>query len=146
MILKRKINSPIITDSFGIEHPNIIIGFFALPEDKLNKWLEIYCGYYHDLFIYSERKDKNLFDNEINLSSFVMRFTKEGIPSVHNGGTVIKLGHPTYDELKRSIDINSDGTISMIADDVLYWILNQEFYKDHEGKIFAENWEVDTTL
>lgn len=146
MILKRKPSAPIIKDSFGIEHDNIIIGFFALPEDKLNKWIEIRCGYFHDVDIYQTRKDKFLNDVDTNLINFTIRFDESSIPALYENNQLIKLGYPDYDSLKQSIDINPDGSINVIANDVLYWILNQEFIKDFEGKVFNENWEIDVNL
>lgn len=146
MILKRKSTAPIVVDSFGVSHPNLIVGFYALPEDKLNKWIEIRCGYFHSTSIYSSRKDKFLTDSDANLVGFTMRFDEILIPSVHDNGVLVKLGHPNYETLRQSIQVAENGTLTVLADDVIYWILNQEFYKDHEGKVFVENWEVDVTI
>jgi hypothetical protein len=146
MILKRKQTSPSITDSFGVVHPNLIIGFYAVPEDKLNRWIEIRCGYFHNIQTYQSRKDKFLTDDESGICSFTMRFDQVGIPAVYENGELVKLGYPTYDELKQSIEVESTGELTILADDVIYWILNQQFTKDFQGVVFKENWEVDLNV
>jgi hypothetical protein len=134
MKLIRKQNAPIVIDKYGIEHSNLTISFYATPEDKLNKWLEIHCAYYH-----TQAADKSQLPD---FGKFVMKFDDNKVNSIIEDGQLVKLGWPNYDELKLSIKVDDNGQLEVIADDVLYWILNQEFIKDFEGKVFSENWEI----
>jgi hypothetical protein len=132
MKLIRKQNAPVVVDKYGVAHPELTITFYALPEDKLNKWLEIHCAYYHT----QDSSKEQLTD----FGRFVMQFNADSVPPVIENDELVKLGWPNYTDLKQSIEVNEDGTLNIIADDVLYWILNQDFAKDFEGKVFSENW------
>lgn len=130
MKLTRKQNAPIIIDEYGISHPDLTLKIETINEDKLNKRLSFVCQYYHT-------KDCNyrflprigdvyfLFTNE---------YTNEG-----EG-----LGWPTYTQVKEDVIIDDDGNLIPINQEMAYWILNQTFVRDFEGKIFGENWEITT--
>lgn len=129
MKLIRKSTSPIVKDTYGIEHPYLTITYYSLPEDKLNKWLEIHCAYYH-----TRGCEYNSLSEYRN---FVMKFDNNSIPKTDNNP-----GWPSYDELKTQMEINEQGQIVILNPDVYMWILNQNYVLDFEGKIFAENWEI----
>lgn len=129
MKLIRKQTAPIVKDIYGIEHPDLTITYFSLPEDKLNKWLEINCNYYHT-------RECNYSSLPI-FSTFSMKFNTSSTPP-----TEYSLGWPSYDELKTQMEINDQGQIVILNPAVYIWILNQPFVLDFEGKIFAENWEI----
>jgi hypothetical protein len=129
MKIIRKSTSSIVTDQYGIEHPELTITYISLPEDKLNKWLEINCIYYH-----TQECD---YIPLSQFSSFTFKFNSNSIPR-----TSYSLGWPTYDELKTQIEINDNGQLIILNPDVYTWILNQNYILDFEGKVFAENWEI----
>jgi hypothetical protein len=140
MYLKRKQNAPIVKDSFGVEHPDLIIGFYAVIEDKLNKWLDIRCGYYHSLAAFNNNRNKQIKDNDANIYDFQMLFNNKDfvLPNLSQN----EFGMPTYSVLKQDIEIDNDGNIIPLNEEVSLWILHQGFFLDFEGKRFNENWEV----
>lgn len=129
MKIIRKAASPVVVDQYGIEHPKLTVTYISLPEDKLNKWLDLQCVYYHT-------QECN-YQPLPQFSSFTFKFNSNSIPK-----TSTNLGWPTYDELKTQIEIDSNGQLIILDPSVYTWILNQNYILDFEGKVFAENWEI----
>ena len=123
MKLIRKKSAPLVIDNYGIAHLNLTIGYFAIPEDKLNKWLEIHCAYYH-----TESCDKAPLQE---FSTFVIKFNSES-----------SNGWPTYANVKSKITIEDDGQLTISDSSIEDWLLNQTVILDFEGKVFSENWEI----
>jgi hypothetical protein len=128
MKLTRKLNAPIVKDTFGIEHPEIVIKIIALPEDKLSKWLIIQCGYFHN----------NLATKSLELFGYNnFEFTFNSNTWEENG-----MVWETYEQIKQDISIDDNGNIVLLNQNVPNWILNQPWILDFEGKKFSENWEM----
>ena len=125
MILKRKSTAPIVLDVFGIEHPELCILPFSVLEDKKLRTLEIGCGYYH-----APNSPRPLMIREMDIAPFAFRF-KENTADM-----------PTYTQVMNDIKIEDNGDITILNTGVVDWILNQRFVLDFEGKVFADNWEM----
>lgn len=126
MKLIRKQTAPIITDIYGIEHPNLCIKHFAVPEDKKSGWLEIHCGYYHN-----DSAIEPLTNSGVNFGTFVIRFDKTQ-----------REGWPQYPDVLNDIQIDQNGDLIVLNSNVSNWLLNQTFILDCDGKPFAENWKI----
>lgn len=125
MKLIRKQSAPVITDRYGIQHPNLCIKHFAVPEDKKIGWLEIYCGYYHNL-----DAEQSMYEPANGFQAFCARFDK-----------IESQDWPSYPDVLNDIEITSNGDVVALNPDVKTWFLNQTRILDCEGKPFAENWE-----
>jgi hypothetical protein len=128
MKLIRKEGVPVVTDIFGIEHPDIVIKITALPEDKLLKWLKIECAYFHN-----DVATQNL--EMLGYSNFSFMFNSN---TWEENGIVWE----TYTQVKQDISIDDNGNIILLNEDVPNWILNQPWVLDFEGKKFSENWKI----
>jgi hypothetical protein len=128
MKLVRKNNTPVIVDEYGIQHPNLTLGIVRISEDKLNKKLLFVCSYYHTRTC----QYKPLYIPEVTFN-FSNEYTNE------NPGNN---GYPTYTEVKQDIEIDDDGNLIPLNEDMGEWILNQPFILDLEGKKFIDNWEI----
>jgi hypothetical protein len=126
MKLIRKQSAPIITDIYGIAHPELCIKHFSVPEDKKSGWLEVHCGYYHN-----DASTSPMMDFGANFSTFVIRFDKTQ-----------KDGWPQYPDVLNDIEITSDGDLIALNASVPNWLLTQTSILDCEGKPFSENWEI----
>ena len=126
MKLIRKQTAPIITDIYGVTHPELCIKHFAAPEDKKSGWLEIYCGYYH-----KDSSVEPLASSGVGFGTFVIRFDKSQ-----------REGWPQYPDVLNDIQIDQNGDLIVLNSNVSNWLLNQTFILDCDGKPFAENWEL----
>ena len=119
MKLIRKQSAPLITDRFSIQHPDLCVKYFAVPEDKKTGWLEIHCGYYHN-----QTATEPLYDSVSGFNTFVLRSEQTG-PD----------GWPTYPSVLNDIQIGADGTITTVNSNVATWLLNQTQILDCEGSV-----------
>jgi hypothetical protein len=126
MKLIRKQSAPIITDIYGISHPDLCIKHFAVPEDKKSGWLEIHCGYYHN-----NSSQEPLTDSGVNFRVFVIRFDKTP-----------REGWPAYPDILNDIEITDSGEINALNSNVPNWLLTQTTILDCDNKPFSENWEI----
>lgn len=139
LILKRKSTAPIFNDNTGCDRPDMVLALLAPVEDKRNKMLELNLAYYHSKQAYLDGKT---FIPE--MPNITMRFTKDyKVEPVYEGETLLKLGWPKYAEVLMDCHVDDNGDLVADSQEVLYWLLNQEFALDFEGKKFSENWEFE---
>jgi hypothetical protein len=138
LILKRKTDAPIYTDSTGCEQPNMVIALLAPIEDKRNKVLELNIAYFHSLQAYYDGRDFLP-----KMPNICMRFKEDySVPAKYDDdGNLLELGWSKYSDVKKTITISEDGELVITDDSVKYWFLNQTFAFDFEGKLFADNWD-----
>jgi hypothetical protein len=132
MKLIRKEDAPVIIDQWGIEHPDITIKIVGTPEDKLRGWLRIECAYFHN--------DNSLRSLEqFGFDSFSFLFNDRS-------WSEDDLDWETYTQIKQDIEIDSNGNIVLMNQDVPNWILNQPWVLDFEGKKFFTDMEKLTDI
>lgn len=137
LILKRKTDAPIFTDSTGCEQKTMVLALLAPIEDKRNKVLELNIAYFHSLQAYYDGRDFLP-----KMPNICMRFTEDYsvAPKYDENYNVIELGYPNYSAVKQDLSISEDGELIITDDKVKYWFLNQTFAFDFEGNKFALNW------
>lgn len=127
MKLIRKNTSAIYKDKYGVEHPNLTLSIKTINEDKLNKKLKFTCYYYHT----NECDYEPLMYLDEVVFNFSNQYVNDGIGNY---------GWPTYSEVKEDIEIDENGNLIPLNQDMGNWILNQSFITDINDKKFIEDW------
>lgn len=129
MKLIRKQNAPIVIDEYGVAHPELTLKIVGINEDKLNKKIVFICKYFHTVdcnFNYLSRMGDAIFE-------FSNTYVNTAVGS---------LGWPTYTQVKEDVEIDEDGNLIPLNNDMADWLINQRFVLDCEGKPFGDNWEL----